>query len=77
MPLKKLNPITFLFDVDVSPLCIPVSCVWCAAKVKVLAFYVVKHFHNGEWRRGAVFIKEIVPKRMIAVVANTMLLTMI
>jgi uncharacterized protein YqjF (DUF2071 family) len=36
-----------------------------------LRFYV-KHFHSGEWRRGAVFIKEIVPKRMIAVVANTL-----
>jgi uncharacterized protein YqjF (DUF2071 family) len=36
-----------------------------------LRFYV-KHYHNGEWRRGVVFIKEIVPKRMISFVANTL-----
>lgn len=35
-----------------------------------LRFYV-KHFHEGEWRRGVVFIKEIVPKSMITFVANT------
>jgi uncharacterized protein YqjF (DUF2071 family) len=35
-----------------------------------LRFYV-KHFHKGEWRRGVVFIKEIVPKSMITFVANT------
>ncbi len=35
-----------------------------------LRFYV-KHFHKGEWKRGVVFIKEIVPKRMITFVANT------
>lgn len=36
-----------------------------------LRFYV-KHFHQGEWRRGVVFIKEIVPKTMISWVANTL-----
>ena len=35
-----------------------------------LRFYV-KYFDNGEWKRGAVFIKEIVPKLAITMVANT------
>jgi len=35
-----------------------------------LRFYV-KRFENGEWKRGAVFIKEIVPKRALTFVANT------
>ena len=35
-----------------------------------LRFYV-KSFENGEWKRGVVFIKEIVPKRAITFVANT------
>ncbi len=35
-----------------------------------LRFYV-KRFVNGEWRRGVVFIKEIVPKLAISFVANT------
>lgn len=34
-----------------------------------LRFYV-KHFDGKEWKRGVVFIKEIVPKRMITLVAN-------
>ncbi|WP_459926071.1 YqjF family protein [Flavobacterium covae] len=36
-----------------------------------LRFYV-KRFENGEWRRGVVFIKEIVPKSAITLVANTL-----
>ncbi|MBC7642539.1 MAG: DUF2071 domain-containing protein [Flavobacterium sp.] len=36
-----------------------------------LRFYV-KCFENGIWKRGAVFIKEIVPKHAITVVANTL-----
>ncbi|MFK7050418.1 hypothetical protein FLACOL_00499 [Flavobacterium columnare] len=36
-----------------------------------LRFYV-KRFENGEWRRGVVFIKEIVPKSAITFVANTL-----
>ncbi|MEM0575375.1 YqjF family protein [Flavobacterium polysaccharolyticum] len=36
-----------------------------------LRFYV-KHFENGEWKRGVVFIKEIVPKSAITFVANTL-----
>ncbi len=36
-----------------------------------LRFYV-RHFDNGEWKRGAVFIKEIVPKIAISLVANTL-----
>ena len=36
-----------------------------------LRFYV-RHFHNGIWKRGVVFIKEIVPKRAIVMVANTL-----
>jgi uncharacterized protein len=36
-----------------------------------LRFYV-RHFHNGMWRRGVVFIKEIVPKPAIVIVANTL-----
>ncbi|MBT1702200.1 YqjF family protein [Chryseosolibacter indicus] len=35
-----------------------------------LRFYV-KHKYNNEWKRGVVFIKEIVPKTAITVVANT------
>ncbi|MEO6252170.1 MAG: DUF2071 domain-containing protein [Ferruginibacter sp.] len=36
-----------------------------------LRFYV-KHNDNGEWKRGTVFIKEIVPKPAISFVANTL-----
>ena len=36
-----------------------------------LRFYV-KRFDNGEWKRGVVFIKELVPKRAITFVANTL-----
>ncbi|MCU0351938.1 MAG: DUF2071 domain-containing protein [Flavobacterium sp.] len=35
-----------------------------------LRFYV-KRFENGEWKRGVVFIKEIVPKYALSFVANT------
>lgn len=35
-----------------------------------LRFYV-KRYENGEWKRGVVFIKEIVPKRALTYVANT------
>ena len=35
-----------------------------------LRFYV-KRFENGEWKRGVVFIKEIVPKKALTIVANT------
>ncbi|GAA3778890.1 DUF2071 domain-containing protein [Flavobacterium ginsengiterrae] len=35
-----------------------------------LRFYV-KRFENGEWKRGVVFIKEIVPKKAITFIANT------
>lgn len=34
-----------------------------------LRFYV-KRFENGEWKRGVVFIKEIVPKIALSLVAN-------
>ena len=34
-----------------------------------LRFYV-KHFDGTEWKRGAVFISEIVPKTIIAAIAN-------
>jgi uncharacterized protein len=36
-----------------------------------LRFYV-KRFENGKWKRGVVFIKEIVPKTAITLVANTL-----
>ena len=36
-----------------------------------LRFYV-RYNDNGEWKRGVVFIKEIVPKVMITFVANTL-----
>jgi len=36
-----------------------------------LRFYV-KRFENGIWKRGVVFIKEIVPKSMITFVANSL-----
>lgn len=35
-----------------------------------LRFYV-KRFENNEWKRGVVFIKEIVPKHTLTLVANT------
>ena len=35
-----------------------------------LRFYV-RRFDDGEWKRGVVFIKEIVPKRALTFVANT------
>ena len=35
-----------------------------------LRFYV-KRFVNGSWKRGVVFIKEIVPKKALTFVANT------
>ncbi len=34
-----------------------------------LRFYV-RHYCEGNWKRGVVFIKEIVPKPMIALIAN-------
>jgi uncharacterized protein YqjF (DUF2071 family) len=36
-----------------------------------LRFYVRYH-ERGEWKRGVVFIKEIVPRRAIALIANTL-----
>ncbi|WP_281231800.1 YqjF family protein [Flavobacterium gelatinilyticum] len=36
-----------------------------------LRFYA-KRFENGEWKRGVVFIKEIVPKKAITFIANTL-----
>jgi hypothetical protein len=36
-----------------------------------LRFYV-KHFDGREWKRGAVFISEIVPKTLIALIANNL-----
>lgn len=36
-----------------------------------LRFYV-RHNDNGVWKRGAVFIKEIVPKPVISIIANTL-----
>ena len=36
-----------------------------------LRFYV-KRFENGNWKRGTVFIKEIVPKHAVTIVANTL-----
>ena len=36
-----------------------------------LRFYV-KRFENGIWKRGVVFVKEIVPKHAITIVANTL-----
>ena len=36
-----------------------------------LRFYV-KRFENSEWKRGVVFIKEIVPKKAITFIANTL-----
>ncbi|HEY9194830.1 MAG TPA: DUF2071 domain-containing protein, partial [Mucilaginibacter sp.] len=36
-----------------------------------LRFYV-KRFNGTEWKRGAVFVSEIVPKSMIALIANNL-----
>ncbi|HLX55089.1 MAG TPA: DUF2071 domain-containing protein, partial [Aquella sp.] len=35
-----------------------------------LRFYV-RYKNNGQWQRGVVFIKEFVPKRVVAFIANT------
>ncbi len=37
-----------------------------------LRFYVKHLSAEGEWKRGVVFVKEIVPKRAISLVANTL-----
>jgi len=36
-----------------------------------LRFYV-RHFDGKEWKRGAVFVSEIVPKTLIAIIANSL-----
>ncbi|RVT99935.1 DUF2071 domain-containing protein [Mucilaginibacter limnophilus] len=36
-----------------------------------LRFYV-RHFNGTEWKRGTVFVSELVPKRMIPLIANTL-----
>jgi uncharacterized protein YqjF (DUF2071 family) len=36
-----------------------------------LRFYI-KYFNDGQWKRGVVFIKEIVPKPAISFIANTL-----
>ena len=36
-----------------------------------LRFYV-RHKENNEWKRGVVFIKEIVPRSLITLIANTL-----
>jgi uncharacterized protein len=36
-----------------------------------LRFYI-RHQHENEWRRGVVFIKEIVPRSMVTLVANNL-----
>src|ERR1700755_1935510 len=36
-----------------------------------LRFYV-RHFDGKEWKRGAVFVSEIVPKRLIPLIANNL-----
>jgi len=36
-----------------------------------LRFYV-RHFDGREWKRGAVFVSEIVPKPLISIIANTL-----
>lgn len=36
-----------------------------------LRFYV-RYYENGEWKRGVVFIKEIVPKPALSLIANTL-----
>jgi hypothetical protein len=36
-----------------------------------LRFYV-RHFDGNEWKRGAVFVSEIVPKSMIVLIANNL-----
>jgi uncharacterized protein YqjF (DUF2071 family) len=36
-----------------------------------LRFYVKRH-ENGKWKRGVVFVKEIVPKHAVTIIANTL-----
>ena len=64
-----LSLIGFMFE-NVKVLCISVPFHTDFEEVN-LRFYV-KRFENGIWKRGAVFIKEIVPKHAITIVANTL-----
>ncbi len=58
----------FLFDkVKVKGISIPAHTSFPELNLR---FYV-RYQENGEWKRGVVFIKEIVPKTMISFVANT------
>ncbi len=45
---------------------------WHTNFVEVNLRIYVRHKENGEWKRGVVFVKEIVPRHMITFVANTL-----
>ena len=44
---------------------------WHTNFVEVNLRFYVKRYDNGKWKRGVVFIKEIVPRVMISFIANT------
>jgi uncharacterized protein YqjF (DUF2071 family) len=63
-----ISLVSFMFeDVKISGLKIPFHINFEEVNLR---FYV-KRFENGEWKRGVVFIKEIVPKPALTIVANT------
>ncbi|MFN3969279.1 YqjF family protein [Flavobacterium sp.] len=64
-----LSLIGFMFE-DVKVLGIKVPFHMNFEEVN-LRFYV-KRYENNKWKRGVVFIKEIVPKHAITIVANTL-----
>ncbi len=58
----------FMFqDVKVKGMAIPLHTRFEEVNLRIY----VKHYHQGMWQRGVVFISEIVPKPAIAWVANT------
>ncbi|RYE01548.1 MAG: DUF2071 domain-containing protein [Sphingobacteriales bacterium] len=67
--LHYVSLVGFLFA-DTRVLKIPVPAHRTFEEVN-LRFYV-RYKEAGEWKRGVVFLKEIVPRRMIAWVANTL-----
>lgn len=62
-----VSVVAFLFD-RMNVLGIPAIGNRCFEEVN-LRFYI-KRFENGEWKRGVAFIKEIVPKPLVSVLAN-------
>ncbi len=64
-----VSVVGFLFDaVKIKGISIPHHTAFPEVNLR---FYV-RYLENGEWKRGTVFIKELVPKRLVTFVANTL-----